>query len=188
MPKLTVMIPTLESRKHYLRKLLSKLEWQQQQLHNPNDVEIIICSDNGEQTTGHKRNFCVDTAKGIAMAFIDDDDDITDRYLQKGVEFADSDKDVASLIGLYFNAGVYDRPFHHSLKYTTATHDSKMYYRAPLHINFVKREKVKHIKYPEKNIGEDGTWMDSVVREGVLKTEFEIKETLYLYYAGKKPF
>lgn len=182
------MIPTLESRKNYFEKLLFKLQWQRLLLPNPNDVEIIICRDNGEKTTGWKRNWCVDQAKGVAMAFIDDDDDVTDRYLLKGIEFADSDKDVASLIGMYFAHGVYDRPFLHSLKYSSATQDANFYYRAPLHINFIKRDIVKHIKYPEKNIGEDGTWMDSVVSAGLLKTEFEIKETLYLYYAGKKPF
>lgn len=187
MTKLSIMIPTISSRQLYYEKIMFKLEWQRKQLPNPNDVEIVTVTGD-ILTTGAKRNLCIDAASGLAMSFVDDDDDVTDCYLKKGLEFVDSGKDVASLVGLYFSNGRYDRPFIHKLSIKAWSQDDKYYWRCPNHLNFVKRDLVKHVRYQDKIFGEDGNWSMDVMNLDLLKTEFEIKETLYLYYAGNKPF
>lgn len=183
--KLSLLIPTLPDRKHLLERLVYNLEWQIENCSNPNEVEILPFEDNGELSTGIKSNILMMRATGEAVARVDDDDMINDCYVQKGIDFAKSGKDCASLIGLYFLNGVYDRPFLHSIKYKEWSQDEKYYYRTINHLNFVRRDLVKDILYPDKTVGEDHSWSKKIRESGVLKTEFQVKETLYLYYAKR---
>lgn len=182
--KLSILIPTMSSRRAYLDRLFDALNYQIAKCSHPNEVEIL--TDFSEGTTGHKSNMLMQRATGTAIARFDDDDVPGEFYIQKGLDFADSDKDTASLIGLYFLNGVYDRPFLHSIKYSHWYQDNQYYYRCNNHLNFVKRDLVKDILYPDLICGEDGIWSMKVKESGVLKTEYQIKETLYLYYARTK--
>lgn len=185
--KLSILIPNLNSRAYWLERIMYNLNWQIAQCTEPDQVEILVLKDDGEETTGAKSNKLMDMATGIAIARVDDDDMVCDQYIQKGLDFANSDKDVASLTGLYFLNGVYDRPFFHSIQYEKWWHDMNAYYRCNNHLNFVKRDLVKHIRYQDKTVGEDGNWSMDIKNAGVLKTEYEIRECLYLYYARTKP-
>jgi len=184
--KLSIMIPTLYSRKDFYDKLKYKLDWQIKRFDLYNEVEIVPCLDNGEQTIGWKRNYCGEQAQGLYRCFIDDDDDVSDNYISYLMKGIDSGCDVMSLIGLYIPNGLFDRPFLHSIKYTHAWQDDKFYYRAPNHLNCVKSELVKDIKFQEKNFGEDGCWMEDVFALKRLKTEHEIPQLLYFYNAMAK--
>jgi hypothetical protein len=182
--KVSILIPTTDDRSQYLERLLSELYWQRKRCTEPDQVEIKILY--GTETTGTKRNTLMGMANGDVIAQFDDDDMPTDVYLQKCIDFANSGKDVMKLNGLYFLNGVYDRPFIHSLKYTKWWQDDKAYYRCPNHISPIRRALVKHIPYKDIVVGEDGNWSMDVLKAGVLKTEYEIKETIYLYYARSK--
>lgn len=185
-PKLSILILTTYKRKKWLDRMEFILDWQIAQLKNKDDVEIIIIIDDGERTIGTKRNEAVERANGIAMAFVDEDDFIGDQYLQRGLDFVNSGKDVASLIGLYFSNGVYDRPFVHSDQYTHWYTEPTRYIRNNNHLNFIKTQIARKIKYEEVNFGEDGRYSEKLKASGLIKTEFEIKEVLYFYFARSK--
>lgn len=186
MIKLSLLILTTENRKIWMDRMDFITKWQISQLSNPDEVEVIVVKDNGERTIGEKRNIAMDQAKGIAVSYIDEDDIICDGYVQRGIDFANSDKDVASLIGLYFANGIYDRPFRHSLIYKKWDTKPTLYERCPNHLNFVKKELVKDIKFEHKNFGEDGTASLLIRDKELLKTEYEINQCLYLYFARSK--
>jgi hypothetical protein len=61
-----------------------------------------------------------------------------------------------------------------------------MYYRCPNHLNAIKLSKVAHIKFKDITIGEDGNWSMDIQKAGVLKTEYQINETIYHYFTGKR--
>lgn len=185
-PKLSILVLTTYKRKKWLDRIEFILDWQLAQLENKDEVEIIIIIDDGERTIGDKRNEAVERANGIAMAFLDEDDFIGDQYLQRGIDFANSGKDVASLIGLYFLNGVYDRPFVHSNQYTHWYTESHRYVRNNNHLNYIKTSIARQIKYPSQNFGEDGKYSEQLKASGLIKTEFEIKEVLYFYFARSK--
>jgi glycosyltransferase involved in cell wall biosynthesis len=181
MTKLSILIPSLVSRERHLAKLLFKLQWQKKALSNPDDVDIVMYVDNGEQTIGFKRNHVMSLATGEYQAFIDDDDDVTDNYLQLLLNGIATGADCCSLTGLYIPNGVLDMPFIHSIKYDKAWQDDKFYYRAPNHLNCIKRDLVKDIKFQEKNFGEDGCWMEDIFNQKRLKSEHYIPQLLYYY-------
>jgi hypothetical protein len=194
--KLAILIPTIEGREHFLEKLYSKLQEQIMRLENPDDVLVIIDKDqghmNGGLTIGAKRNKLMQAA--IVMecthrAFIDDDDDITDDYIELNMPGVYGDYDCNSLIGRYYENGKYDRLFIHDLKYKEAYTDQEknVYIRFPNHLNVTKIDLIREFIYHEKNFGEDMELAERVSNAGVLKTQYQIGRLTYHYYFRSKP-
>ena len=73
---LSILIPTLTDRERMLSRLMDKLN----SIIRNYPVEILIEEDQGQLTTGAKRNKLVDRANGLFSAFIDDDDDVPEWY------------------------------------------------------------------------------------------------------------
>lgn len=186
-PLISILIPTLESRHKFHNRLLSELFWQIDQILGAREkVQILEYVDRGETSTGAKRNWLVNNAKGQYIAGFDDDDMPTDCYIQTMLKVAESGADCGEFWGLYFSNGVYDRPFHHSIKHDHWYQDKNCYYRNPNHISLIKRELILDIPFPDITVGEDGQFSLKVQESGRLKTEHPVKETLYLYYARTK--
>lgn len=187
MQKLALLIPTLDGREQYLERLLTVLRPQVNAYGD--NAEIIILKDNREKTTGWKRNALTEMAiisGATHRAFIDDDDTVTDDYMDLNMPGVMQDFDCNSLVGLYFLNGRYDRPFYHSLKYTHWWQDNAGYYRNPNHLNVVKLDLIKDIPFQDKTIGEDGCWSEDIFKAGVLKTEYEIIKPFYRYLCRTK--
>lgn len=138
--------------------------------------------DDGEITIGEKRNKLIELSKGQAFSFIDDDDDVTPYYVQLGINFANSGSDVASLKGMYYEDGVFYKPFHHDNKYNDWINEGPFYIRTPNHLNFWKKETIAGEKFNHVNFGEDGEWSMRIKKKGLVKSQFEINEVLYHYY------
>lgn len=184
-PLISLLIPTLANREKYLTKLLANLLWRGNDYYSK-EIELLIELDNGTSSIGAKRNSLVARAKGKYICFIDDDDNVSDDYIPLILNASNSNADCASLTGLYFINGIYDRPFIHSLRYKEWWQDENFYYRCPNHLNLIKRELVKDILFEDKNFGEDGCWSMEIQKRGLLKTQFEINEILYFYNARSK--
>lgn len=186
MIKLAILIPTLTERKPLFDRCLWELQRQRMLLPNPYEVEIIVNEDNHVHTTGAKRNFLIQSAStttAIATAFLDDDDLPGETYLQRGIEFANSEFDVAELWGQIYWDGVPGKPFHHSVGHDVAE-DDKYYYRPPNHLNFMKLDKIKSFKFEDKNFGEDMCWAVEIQEAGILQKQMPIPEIIYHYFCG----
>ena len=188
--KLAILIPTIVGREEYLERLLSILN---PQLHEfKNEVQLFVLSDNREKTIGEKRNILTQMAIEAGCshrAFIDDDDTVTDDYLELNMPGVYGDYDCNSLTGLYYHNGHYDRPFVHDLKYKRAetNNDLMIYERFPNHLNVTKLSLIKDYKYEHKNFGEDMEHAERISNDGVLKTQYTIEKPIYNYYFRTKP-
>ena len=189
-PKLAILIPTIEGREEYMQRLMNILYPQLEQYRD--GVEIIVCKDNRENTIGAKRNMLTEMAVksgATHRAFIDDDDTVTDDYLDLNMPGVMGMYDCNSLVGIYSVNGVIDPNKHiflHSLKYTHWYEDDTYYYSNPNHLNVVKLDLIKDIKFQEKNFGEDGCWSEDIAKAGVLKNEYEITKPFYNYLFRSK--
>jgi hypothetical protein len=185
MAKLGILIPTIVGREHYLERLLSILNPQIDKYKN--DVQLFILSDNKEKSIGEKRNILTQMAIDSGCthrAFIDDDDTVTDDYLDLNMPGVHGDYDCNSLVGIYTVNGVKDHKKHifiHSLKYTYWFEDDEYYYRNPNHLNVIKLDLIKDIAFEHKNFGEDGCFSEDIHKAGVLKKEYEITKPFYNY-------
>ncbi len=182
-PILSILICHLTERKELLDRLLKCLE--PQVYIRP--VEILIEEDQRQATTGEKRNKLLARARGVYAAAVDDDDLISDRYVYLVLKALDENPgvDCCSLLGELHRKGSKVRQFSHSLKNGSIWREDKtgVYLRGPNHLNVVRRDLAIQAGFPEKNIGEDHEFSRRLFP--LVKTEAEIKENLYIYYAGK---
>ena len=150
------------------------------------DVDIHIAHE-VDLTIGEKRNFLLENAPGEYVCFIDDDDDISDNYIDLLIEGINKGVDCCSLKGIITTDGENPKPFTHSLDYSEWFEKNGVYFRGINHLNCVKTSIAREIGFPEKNHGEDYDYSMKLMKSGLLKTEHKIEETIYYYkYISKK--
>lgn len=176
---LSILIPTLEERVETFNKLWKKLSTQI----GERNVEIVWWVDNGKSVIGNKRNILLDLAVGKYVCFIDDDDDISDNYIDLLLKAAEFDCDCASLKGVMTTNGENPEVFEHSVIYNEwkTTDREVKYERFPNHLNMIRADIAKRFKFPEKSYGEDHDWSKQLHEAKVLKTEFYIDDIIYYY-------
>lgn len=185
--KISLLIPTIVGREKEYDLLLSVLSSQ----YNGDEVEIVTEKDNRELTIGAKRNKLLSFATGQYVSFIDDDDMVSNNYIEWLLKAVESGCDCASLKGIITFDGEKPAAFEHSLKYkewkTNDGDEEIKYERYPNHLNLIKASIAKQFKFPEKNHGEDADWSKLLHESGLLKTEFYISDFIYHYnYIIKK--
>jgi len=184
--KLSILIPTLTSRVRTFTHIYNRLI-EQKLCVDDYEIEILTESDNGEKTVGEKRNILMNRAQGEYVAFVDDDDDVTDNYIEELLAGIESGPDCCSLIGEITFDGQNPQTFIHSIKYDSYFFEDGVYYRPPNHINCLKRSIAIQFPFPEKDFGEDTDFAMALCKSGLLKTETYIDKGLYYYkYLTKK--
>lgn len=186
--KLSILICTLPKRKLFLERLRAILVPQ------IDDHTEILFDHSAIDTIGTKRNRLLQKAQGKYVAFIDDDDRVSDDYIEKLMEGINKGVDCCSLIGVITDDGVNPRVFHHSIKYSRyetvsdpSGYSDIMYLRFPNHLSCIRADIAKMFTFPETNHGEDTDWATQIHHSGLLMTEHEIPNTLYYYdYRSKK--
>ena len=180
---LSILIPTLQERAASLELLVDEIEAQlKQSLFASGEVEVLFDgAARGAKTIGAKRNDLLRKAKGKYIAFIDDDDMIGPEYINLAFETYIHTFDCCKLNGIITFDGKAPREFIHSIEYDHYFEKDQVYYRCPNHLNFIKRELVQDIPFPENNFGEDTEWALAVRDAKVLRTELMHSETIYYY-------
>jgi len=188
----SILICTIEERKESFDRIYKKL---QSQIHNNNlsdKIEILFFSDNRQNSIGFKRNTLIQQSTGEYVCFVDDDDDVNDRYVpmiyEKLVQKINGEKpDCVSLVGIITTNGKNPEKFIHSIQYNNKyCQENGIYYRPPNHLNPIKKSIAQQFLFPEKNFGEDMSWTLQIAHSGLLKTEAVIDEPYYFYqYNGK---
>lgn len=186
---LAILIPTTPDRHKLLDRLLKQIEPQIRGRHN---VEVLINETAphklGGPTTGAKRNTLLDRAREMGathVAGIDSDDLISDRYFDVVMPGVYGDYDCCELWGQYYENGKQFNPFHHSIVHDHWWQDDRFYYRNPNHLNVIKLDLLKNIRFQDKTIGEDGHFSIDIQKEGLLKKQYPVNEIIYYYFAGR---
>ena len=181
----SILICSLESRSLKLNRLLSILKEQAD-----DRVEILVSVDSGEKSVGAKRNELVKASCGKYLAFIDDDDIVSDDYVDLILKAIQDGPDVVGLQLDYYQDGVFYGVAYHSIEYRSwyqePNHENgtNNYYRNPNHLNPVKREFASSILYPEIDIGEDRDYSMRLL--SLLNSEHYIKKPIYTYLCETK--
>ncbi len=180
--KFSILICSLSSRTEKLNRLMNVLRPQL-----TNEVEVLVKSDGGEANIGSKRNALLNESKGEYVAFVDDDDLVSDDYVSKILTAVRSKPDCCGLQGIITFQGQNPKLFIHSLKYKQWFEQNNIYYRCPNHLNAIKRELAIATKFPESNFGEDKDFSTRLLP--LLKEEVFISGVIYhyLYEKGGPP-
>lgn len=174
----TIGILHLPQRKAMYDSLMNELNAQIQRCGASEIIEIITETDQGENSVGKKRNTVLDRARGEYVCFIDDDDMVTDIYVSKTLKALESKPDVVELVGFLPK---YDLPFIHNLNCGGHFKKDGTQFRTPNHLNTIKTEIARQIRYVEISHGEDQDYSHRLWDSGLMKTESLIGERMYIY-------
>jgi len=183
---LSIGILTLEDeeRKALLNRLLSFLSMHMSK-ENKSKIEIIVNSDNGDKSVGQKRNEILDRATGEYVCFIDDDDLVDEEYCDliiKTIE-ENEDLDCIGFAGMYYVDENQTMIFKHANKYGGHYKDGFGIQHRPVnHLNPVRTEYAKQIRFPEQDFGEDSDYCDRLLDSGLLKNEVVIDDKIMYHY------
>lgn len=197
---LSILICTLLEREKQFNELISSLHNQLQKagrigyvksqvLHGNyyinrlvyGDVEIIACGDNRSNTIGKKRNILMAEATGEYVCCIDDDDKVSDNYIELLMGGINKGVDCCSLTGIITFDGERPKKFIHYMNCTHYYETTEAYHRFPNHLNCIKASIANQFKFPEKSHGEDTDWATLVKQSGLIKTEHTIEQVIYNY-------
>jgi len=142
-------------------------------------VEWLALCDNRARSIGAKRQALVDIARGKYIAFVDDDDDVSDDYVERLLAAAETNADVitfrqrAIYNGLesevHFGINNQDGPFT----------PGGITLRAPWHVCAWKREAVAGCLFGESNYAEDLVWCQQARKR--IRTAHHIDAVLHTY-------
>lgn len=185
--KLSILIPTIQSRQKQFQKLKKKLDRQIAENSLLEEVEIVCFLDNRNHSIGFKRNKLINSAKGMFVVFVDDDDDVSDDYvlLIYRAIINNPDIDCIGIKGLITFRERMPRTFIHSLQYKEYFSKKKTYFRPPYHLNPIKHEIAIKYSFEDINYSEDIDWAMKILNDNVLQKEYFIDKVIYFYYSRR---
>jgi glycosyltransferase involved in cell wall biosynthesis len=190
MKTLSILIPTLVERNVMCQQLINELAKQFQATEFENAVEILRFIDDGELTTGTKRNRLLDMALTDYVVFFDDDDWPEPNYVYDIMFALQKEPDVVGFNGYMTTDGKQRTPWKISkeLPYQTMGRGKDlMYLRFNNHLSPIKKSIAREIGFPDLNHGEDYDYAVRLKRSGLIKTEIYLDKELYHYrYSTKK--
>jgi ubiquinone/menaquinone biosynthesis C-methylase UbiE len=172
---LSILICSLTERRNiFLDRLLDKLEPQVKD----KNVELLIFSDNAKRSIGQKRNDAIKMANGKYTCFIDDDDLVSDDYVDLILkEIRDWSPDV-----IVFDALItFDEQRPKLVKYGREfdyCEKEESYYRHPNHLMVHKKSNITEW-FKDIKTGEDDEWASRMLSRIV--TQSRIEKILYYY-------
>lgn len=183
----SVLIPSLTERKDKLEHLLESIREKVARICPDLRVEYCTDVDNRQVSIGVKRERLLQNAKGKFTSFIDDDDDITDAYIE---DLYACFKGGFQVMRIYGQMG--DYRFMHSaalgLKDKMVSGDPPLFQRPPNHLNPMLADIAKFSHFKDATYGEDLEWTITVAKQGFLKNQYisDDSRTHYIYNIGQR--
>lgn len=143
-------------------------------------VDYKINDAGRSMTTGAKRNLMIANSDADYFVFIDSDDMVTEEYLPEIMPAINTGVDCVTMCGWMTTDGYNKRNWTIKLGSDYVERNGH-YYRWPNHISVMKRDLVKHVKFPDKVTGEDFEWSKRIMEMKLLKTEYHIPKQIYYY-------
>jgi hypothetical protein len=181
----SVLIPTIPGREASLQSLITGIREKVARLAPGLRVDIVINFDTRVKSIGRKREELLQGATGKYMSFIDDDDQITDAYIEDLRRTIEGDYHVMRIRGQ-----IHPYTFTHSLDNPLSGRMARdeVFLRPPNHLNPMLTDVAKLVHFGDATRGEDLDWTIRMAQRGFLKREFQSDPNRihYLYQMGDR--
>ena len=182
---ITFLIPTILGRESSLRRLTTSIHEKMVRIAPTIRYTIDIGFDNREMRIGSKRQSMIQNSRGKYSAFVDDDDVITDAYIEDVQESIRGSYQVMRLRGQ-----IQQYTFTHSLEYslTSPMALGDVFVRPPNHLNPMMTDIAKFVPYGNASRGEDLDWTIRMAKTGFLTHEYKTDDSRihYIYNMGDR--
>jgi hypothetical protein len=160
-PLLSILTPACWNRVEQGRALHEKL------IHQPgfSHIEHLVLYDNRARSIGMKRQALLNSARGDFIAFVDDDDDVSEDYVTRLIEVITQHPEADVIT--FDQAAIYNgKPF--TVHFQLGAKDDKLILdgpdhqcitRGPWHVCAWRRTKIRHCQFLDTNYGEDAAWV-----------------------------
>ena len=179
------LLPTIPGRESSLQALIASIHEKAARLAPGLRYEITVDFDNREASIGAKRDRLCQGAKGKYIAFIDDDDEITDAYIEDLRDTVRMNSPVMRLRGQ-----IAQYTFTHSLanRIDGVMARDDVFLRPPNHLNPMYADVAKLIHFRDAHRAEDLEWTIRLARSNFLKDEFvsDPSRIHYIYKMGAR--
>lgn len=190
---LSVLILSLTERLDLASQLFKKLD----SLCKYDDVEILILTDNRKKTITEKRNNLLDICSGKYLAFLDDDDDVTDKYFDELVPICRKNEHDVITFNQYCSVNGFE--FHVTFDHGNpiegvdysflSTNPKYKVKRPPWHVcawrsELAKAEKFIEIRNEYNESCEDGEWINRLNKK--VTKPYKIDAVLHKYIYNSK--
>jgi hypothetical protein len=180
----TAMIATIPGREGKLQSLLASIREKVNRIAPNLRLEICLDFDNKESSIGDKRQRLLQRAAGKYLSFIDDDDDITDAYVEDVWAMIQGNFHTMRLRG---KMGQYNFVHSTAIKLTDPMATKDIFQRPPNHLNPMLSDIAKLVPFKSASYGEDLDWTMSLCRTGFLQTEYRNEERVHYIYNTSEP-
>jgi hypothetical protein len=179
------LIPTIAGREASLARLIESIHEKMNRLSSHLRYIINTAFDNREMSIGMKRQSLIQSSQGKYSAFIDDDDEITDAYIEDLCETIRGSYPVMRLRGR-----IHPYTFTHSLENTLTSPMARdeVFLRPPNHLNPIMTDVAKLIHFKDALRGEDLDWTIRLSKAGFLTSEYKTDDSRihYIYNMGER--
>jgi len=184
---LSILIATLESRRDQFAHIFGRLTAQVRAAALTGEIEILSLCDNREASIGTKRNRLIGQARGHFVAFVDDDDDVSDDYISKisAIIRGHPEIDCIGIKSIITFRGSHPQEMTYSLRYDDYFSRGHSYFRPPHHQNPMLRSVALKYPYLDASYAEDAEWALRLRRSRALRREEFIDTPLYFYKARR---
>jgi hypothetical protein len=181
----SILIPTIPGREASLRSLIEGIREKVARLAPSLRIDIVTNFDHREKSIGKKREELLQGALGKYMSFIDDDDQITDAYVEDLRDTIAGGYNVMRLRGQ-----IQQYTFTHSLENTLSGMMARgeVFLRPPNHLNPMMTDVAKLVHFGDAVRGEDLDWTIRMAKRGFLEREFRSDPSRihYIYQMGDR--
>ncbi len=175
-PVLSILIPFIPSRRESFWKIYDRLDFQAR----GRNVAIDGMIDNKKRSIGAKRDALVQSSKGEYVAFVDDDDWVSNDYLVKLLQAIAEKPDVVTFNQRSIINGeecIVDFNLHH--KTNEDFTPGATIKRPPWHVCAFRGDIARRYHFPDSMYGEDWKWCEQVLRD--VKTQVKIPDIIHTY-------
>lgn len=145
-------------------------------------VEVVALFNNGEKPLGEYRHALLEAAKGEYVSFVDDDDEVSPKYVERVLPLLDGVDYIGWRQQLYINGKRARKRTYHSLEHDRWWEDDRAWYRDISHLNPIRRELATLVDYRTVGFPDDVGWADALRATGRVRTQHFIPDPMYLYF------
>ena len=174
--KLDILIPTVPERREKLKSLEENLY---RQIADRKDIKVTILSDNKKITIGEKRQDMLQVSKGEYICYADDDDRISDDYIERILKAIETGVDVITFEAEVSINGGNPKTCIYTDSIKSDFNTDEYYFRLPNHLCVVKRELALKAGFPKLQKFEDAEYAKRL--KTLIKTSYHIDRVLYYY-------